>query len=99
MSAGLSKELKAKYGRRSMPIRMNDEVLVMSGKHQNHEGKVVCVRRAQYVIHIERLTRENRRGETRQIPIHPSNCVITKLHLDKDRLAKLEGKKDNQMAE
>lgn len=32
-------------------------------------------------------------GSQIQIPIHPSNCVITTLKLDKDRKALLERKK------
>ena len=32
-------------------------------------------------------------GSQVQIPIHPSNCVITSLKLDKDRKALLERKK------
>jgi len=34
-----------------------------------------------------------RLGQQAQIPIHPSNCVITQLKLDKDRKAILEKKK------
>mgnify|MGYP001612700292 CR=1 FL=1 len=32
-------------------------------------------------------------GQQAQIPIHPSNCVVTQLKLDKDRKALLERKK------
>lgn len=32
-------------------------------------------------------------GQQAQIPIHPSNCVITTLKIDKDRKAILEKKK------
>jgi len=43
------------------------------------------VYRLKYVIHVERVTREKATGQTVPIGIHPSNVVITKLHLDKDR--------------
>ena len=54
-----------------------------SGK--GREGKVVQVWRKKYVIHIERITREKANGATVNVGVHPSNCVITKLKLDKDR--------------
>merc|ERR1712227_453119 len=38
----------------------------------------------------ERMQREKVNGTTVQVGIHPSNCVITKLKLDKDRKAMLE---------
>lgn len=49
------------------------------------QGKVVASYRKRYVIHIERLNREKVSGQTRPIGIHPSNVVITKLKIDKDR--------------
>merc|ERR1712189_154675 len=42
------------------------------------------------VVHVERMQREKVNGTTVQVGIHPSNCVITKLKLDKDRKAMLE---------
>lgn len=37
------------------------------------------------VVHVERLTREKSNGQSVPIGIAPSNVVITKLKLDKDR--------------
>jgi len=46
MSSHLGKELRVKYNVRSMPIRRDDEVRVMSGAHKGREGKVVtCYRK------------------------------------------------------
>lgn len=53
-------------------------------------GKVVQAYRKKYVIHIERITREKANGATVLVGIHPSNVVIVKLKLDKDRKAILE---------
>ena len=50
-----------------------------------------------YVIHVERINREKNNGATVPLGIHPSNVVITKLHLDPDRKALLERK--NRSAE
>jgi ribosomal protein L24 len=45
-----------------------------------------------YVIHVERINREKNNGATVALGIHPSNVVITKLHLDPDRKALLDRK-------
>lgn len=37
------------------------------------------------MIHVERVTRDKATGQSVPIGIHPSNVVITKLKLDKDR--------------
>jgi len=60
------------------------------GSNKEKEGKVTSVYRLKYVIHVERVTREKASGQSVPIGIHPSNVVITKLKLDKDREAILE---------
>merc|ERR1712057_23646 len=98
MSAHLNKELSQKYHVKSMPIRKDDEVIVVRGSNRGREGKVIQVYRKKYVIHIERVTREKSNGSTVNVGIHPSNVMITKLQLDKDRRAILE-RKDTTKAE
>eukprot|EP01132_Coremiostelium_polycephalum_P002608 gene2608-3233_t len=90
MSAPLSKDLRARYNVRSLPIRKDDEIKVMVGAHKAHEGKVVACYRKKYVIHVDKLTVQKVNGNTAQIGIHPSNVVITKLKLDKSRKELLE---------
>merc|ERR1739840_22167 len=86
MSAPLSKELRSKHNVRSLPIRKDDEVMVVRGHFKGQQtGKVVNVHRKKFVVHVERMQREKVNGTTVQVGIHPSNCVITKLKLDKDR--------------
>merc|ERR1712130_1077018 len=92
MSAHLNKELSQKYHVKSMPIRKDDEVIVVRGINRGREGKVIQVYRKKYVIHIERVTREKSNGSTVNVGIHPSNVMITKLKLDKDRRAILDRK-------
>ncbi|KAI9292941.1 ribosomal protein L24 [Neoconidiobolus thromboides FSU 785] len=89
MSATLAKDLREKYNVRSAPIRVDDEVKIMTGAHKGRDGKVIQVYRKRYVIYIERLTRDKVNGASVNIGVHPSNCQITKLKLDKDRLAML----------
>merc|ERR1712093_555122 len=92
MSAHLNKELSNKHHVKSMPIRKDDEVIVVRGSHRGREGKVIPVYRKKYVIHIERVIREKSNGSTVNVGIHPSNVSITKLKLDKDRRAILDRK-------
>eukprot|EP00440_Ansanella_granifera_P000087 gb/GFBE01000095.1/.p1 GENE.gb/GFBE01000095.1/~~gb/GFBE01000095.1/.p1 ORF type:complete len:132 (+),score=38.54 gb/GFBE01000095.1/:1-396(+) len=92
MSAPLSKDLRTKYSVRSLPIRRDDEVMIVRGHFHDREGKVTQVYRKKFRIHIERVTRDKANGQTVPIPIHPSKVVITKLKLDKDRKALLDRK-------
>jgi large subunit ribosomal protein L26e len=64
--------------------------MIVRGANKEKEGKVTSVYRLKYVIHVERVTREKSNGQSVPLGIHPSNVVITKLKLDKDREAILE---------
>merc|ERR1711865_535640 len=99
MSAHLNKELSHKHHVKAMPIRKDDEVIVVRGSHRGREGKVIQVHRKKYVIHIERVTREKSNGSTVNVGIHPSNVMITKLKLDKDRRAILDRKDTSKATE
>ena len=98
MSAGLSRELRTKYNVKSVPVRKDDEVQVVRGSYKGRDGKIVQVYRKKWVIHIEKLTREKANGATVNIGVDPSKVVITKLKLDKDRLALL-ARKDRTRAQ
>ncbi|KAI9264200.1 translation protein SH3-like domain-containing protein [Phascolomyces articulosus] len=92
MSSALSKELREKYNTRSIPVRKDDEVLVVRGSLKGREGKVVQVYRKKWVIHVDRVNREKVNGASVPIGIHPSNVVVTKLKIDKSRQAILDRK-------
>lgn len=70
---------------RSIPIRKDDEVLVVRGSNKGREGKITSVYRLKYIVHIERVVKEKSSGQSVPIGVHPSKVVITKLKLDKDR--------------
>ncbi|KAK2196393.1 bifunctional Ribosomal protein L26-L24 [Babesia duncani] len=92
MSAPLSRELRKKYKVRSMPIRKDDSVMIVRGFYHDREGKVTQVYRKKWKIYVERITRDKITGESVQVGIHPSNVVITKLRMDKDRRRIIERK-------
>lgn len=92
MCASLNSELRTKYNVRSMPVRKDDEVIIVRGDNKGHEGKIVTVYRKKWAIHVEKVTREKANGATVPIPINPSNVVITKLKIDRNRKLLLERK-------
>ena len=93
MSCRLSRELRQKYNIKTMPVRKDDEVQVISGHHKSQQvGKVVRSFRKKYVLHIERVQREKSNGAMVFVGVHPSNCVIVKLKLDKRRKVIIERK-------
>merc|ERR1719363_13526 len=92
MSSPLSKDLRTKYNVRRVPIRRDDEVMIMRGNYHDREGKVTCVYRKKWRIHVERVTRDKANGQTVNVGIHPSKVVITKIKLDKDRKSLLDRK-------
>ncbi len=47
---------------RSLPVRKDDEVIVVRGNYKGREGKIVEVYRRKWVIHIERITRDKING-------------------------------------
>ena len=79
MSANLSKELQARHGVRSMPIRKDDEVIITRGLFKTREGKVTACFRKKFVVHVERITREKANGATVQVGIPASSLTITKV--------------------
>merc|ERR1711981_1284119 len=91
MSAPLSKDLRQKYGVRSMPIRKDDEVQVLRGHYKGQQvGKVVQCYRKKFVVYIERIQREKASGASVYVGIHPSKAYIVKLKMDKGRKEILE---------
>eukprot|EP00826_Nyctotherus_ovalis_P059712 TRINITY_DN8331_c0_g1_i4.p2 TRINITY_DN8331_c0_g1~~TRINITY_DN8331_c0_g1_i4.p2 ORF type:complete len:142 (-),score=44.97 TRINITY_DN8331_c0_g1_i4:175-600(-) len=93
MGCHLSKDLRTQYHVRAIPIRKDDEVTVMRGNHKGKKGKVISVYRKRWAIHVEKITKDKANGTQVQVPIHPSNCMITKLKIDNDRKRILDKKK------
>lgn len=99
MSAPLSKELKETHQVRSLPVRRDDEVKVVSGNFKGTIGKVTHVYRRRWCLYVEKAIRTRKNGATTRIPIHPSNCVLTKLKLTPDREDLIKRKAEGRNAE
>ena len=90
ISAHLSKELREKYKRRSLPLRKGDEVEVMRGKFKGMRGKVSRVDLKNYRVYVEGITIQKTDKTTRLASLHPSKLRIINLNLeDKRRVEKL----------
>lgn len=85
MSAPLSPELKAKYNKRNLPVKLDDTVMVMRGDHTGTEGKVELVNLKHGTIVVEGVSVPKADGTEVPRPIYPSNVMITKLEL-KDKM-------------
>ena len=96
VSANLSKELRKKYNKRSIPVRKGDEVEIITGEFKKKIGKIRKVDLKKLKIYIDGISRKKTDGTDIQVPIHPSNLRIINLNLeDTKRLKSLKkGKND-----
>jgi large subunit ribosomal protein L24 len=84
MSAPLSSELRARYNKKSLPVRVGDSVMVMRGDHMSTEGKVELIYLKSGTIVVEGVSVAKTDGTEVPRPIYPSNVMITKLELKDD---------------
>jgi large subunit ribosomal protein L24 len=90
-NAKLEKAVAEQMDVKRMPLRVNDHVRVISGQFKDLEGKVLEVRRDDYKITVEEITKEKADGSLHYYPIHPSKVIITKLvDVDKRRQEMIE---------
>ena len=96
MSCKLSKELFETHGIKRLPVRRDDEVHVINGEFKNRDGKVVDVKLSEMRIYVDSVTQQKKNGQDIKVPLHPSNCVITKLKMDKHRTELIKKKQENR---
>ena len=81
-SAHLSKDLRAKTGKRNIDLRKGDRVKVMHGKFKKHEGKIDRIDLKKSKIFVSGVEATKKDGTKRMLALHPSNLMITELNLD-----------------
>ena len=91
LSASLSKDLRAKLGKRTLPVKTGDKVRIVRGDFKNQEGKVLSVDYGSYKITVEEMTLSKADGTVTFYPIDPSNVVIIDADLKDDRRIKNKG--------
>ena len=93
LSGMLSKNLRKKYGKRSVRIVEGDSVKVVRGEFNGVDGKVTKVSSSNEGLTIEGVQKEKLKGEKYDVYVNTSNIEVTALNTDdKWRINKLEGK-------
>jgi large subunit ribosomal protein L24 len=91
LNANLSKTLRQKYGKRSFPLRKEDDVLVMRGSFKGKKAKIISVNLKRSRVTLENIQRSKKDGTKVSVFFKPSSLQIQSLFLeDKKRIAKLE---------
>ena len=97
--APLSKELREKYGFRTIPVIKGDQVIVTRGDNAGIEGNVLRVDRKNYRVYIQGLSRKKVDGTEVPVPVHPSKVMITKLNLKDKWREKIVNRKSSSSVE
>ncbi|MHA1300963.1 MAG: 50S ribosomal protein L24 [Candidatus Helarchaeota archaeon] len=86
-------DLVAEYGVRRLPVKKGDFVIITKGEFSDIEGKIKRIDKKKVEVFVEGATVEKKDGSSLEIPIHPSQIVISKLKKDKDREKIIERRK------
>lgn len=90
VSSHLSPDLKKAYGKRSLPLRRGDEVLVITGEHSGRKSKVERIDLKSMKALLVDIKRKKATGQEVHIPLDPSNLMIVNADTsDKRRMKKV----------
>lgn len=89
VAAHLSKELRSQYKRRSMALKRGDEVKVIRGEYAGKTGTITDINLKGYKILVSGITLKRTIGTEKQVPIEPSNVVITSMNLEDNARQKI----------
>jgi large subunit ribosomal protein L24 len=93
LGSALSKDLRKKYGKRSVRAIEGDSVTILRGEFKGVEGKISKVSTEKSSVAIEGVKKEKTKGDKFDVYIHTSNLIVTSLSTDdRWRISKLEGK-------
>ena len=93
LSSHLSKNLRKKYGKKTVRVLEGDSVKVIRGEFTGVDGKVTKVSGGDGGLTIEGVKKEKLKGEKYDVFVQTSNIEVTALNTDdKWRINKLEGK-------
>ncbi|MDP4039625.1 MAG: 50S ribosomal protein L24 [Candidatus Pacearchaeota archaeon] len=82
LNANLSKELRKKYGKKSLPLRKGDEVLVMRGSFAKKKGKILEVDLKKLRLTVEGINRKKSDGTKVNVYFNPSKVQIVSLNTE-----------------
>lgn len=81
-SAHLSQDLKKKYNKRNISLRVGDKVKVLRGQFKGKTGKVNRIDLKLSNVYVEGIDLVKKDGNKTFYPINPSNLMITELVVD-----------------
>lgn len=100
LNSNLSKSLRQKHSKRSLPLRKGDEVLVMRGSFRKKKAKVETIDLKKSRVSLENITRTKKDGTKVAVWFNPSSVQIQTLNLDdKARIKKLSVRPSSQKTE
>merc|ERR1711933_482664 len=77
--------LKKKFSVNALPVCKGDEIRIIRGWFKRNKGKIITVYHKKRIIHVNRVTKVKINGQTVNVGIDPSNCMITKLKMNAER--------------
>ncbi|MHA2363373.1 MAG: 50S ribosomal protein L24 [Candidatus Hodarchaeales archaeon] len=94
-SVHLSRELRVKYGTRSLPVRKGDTVLITKGKYAGFQKKISQVSLKKRKVQIEGIKSTKTDGTEIFHYLEPSNLVLLSLGRIDDKRKKLIERKSS----
>ena len=80
MNVLLSRELRARFRRRSAPVRKGDTVRVLSGSFVGREERVARVNRRSYSVTLDNVTLKAADEKLKPLALRTGHLVITRLN-------------------
>lgn len=94
----LSKELRKKYVKKSVPLRKGDTVKIMNGKFRKKTGKVTYIDMKRMTVEIEGMQMKKQDGSKTNVRFRPSALQITELYTE-DKRRNIQKKELNKKTE
>jgi len=76
MVSPVSKEIRLKYQKKSVPLRKDFEVLIKKGLFKGKSGKIVQCQRKTNKVFVDNLVRNKTNKTSSFVPVSPSNLVV-----------------------
>jgi len=81
MTVPLSRELRSRFHRRSVPVRKGDTVRVLSGSYAGREERVARIDRRGYSVTLDNVTLKTADEKMKPLSLGVGHLVITRLNL------------------
>ncbi|MGP8073272.1 MAG: 50S ribosomal protein L24 [Thermoplasmata archaeon] len=81
MTVPLSRELRSRFHRRSVPLRKGDTVRVMKGSFVGREERVAKIDRRGYTVTLDNVTLKSGEEKLKPLPVRTNHLLIVRLNL------------------